>query len=198
MKLWAKLRLLFRRGDAISRRLNRLRKIYQHDPAAGLHSRQVRDILRGQVAPEYHDYYDRLLRVESASVDLLRRDILHGLAAPDLRSHVYSLTERTVRLIEQLQHSDRLLTLYAEGSREQIMVAEARQRLLDRIDEVMALQESIPARLMQLSTASTGRDMGRIRETLADLDARLEGMATTYDDLSFRDDGQRYDYHKEH
>jgi hypothetical protein len=46
------------------------------------------------------------------------------------------------------------------------------------------LQESIPARLMQLSAASTGRDLNQLREALADLDTRLEGMVDSYERLS--------------
>jgi hypothetical protein len=197
MKFPAKLHLLFSRGDPIQRRINQLRRIYSSDASAGLHTRRVRDLLRGKVAPEYQTHYDRLLRMETASADLLSRNLFRGAATPDLLSHVYSLTERTVRLIEQLQHSDNLLTMYAEGSKEQQMVVEARQRLIARIDEVMALQESIPARLLQLSTASSGRDMSRIRETLADLDARLEGMAAAYDELWQQGDSRRFDYDKE-
>jgi hypothetical protein len=197
MKFPAKLNLLFSRGDPITRRLNWLRVIYQKDPSAGLHTRRVRNVLRGKVAPEYQTHYDRLLRIETASADLLSRDLLRGAATPDLLSHVYALTERTVRLIEQLQRSDKLISMYLEGSKEQVMVIEARQRILAQIDTVMALQESIPARLLQLSTASSGRDMGRIRETLADLDSRLEGMAATYDDLRLQGGGYYYDYDKE-
>ena len=99
-------------------------------------------------------------------------------------SSVYTLTERTARLIEQLQQGNQLAALYPEGSKEQQMVVEATQHLIARIDETMALQESLPARLMQLSTASTGRNSDRLRETLADLNARLEGMAESYDELS--------------
>jgi hypothetical protein len=149
--------------------------------------------LREQVAPEYHTHYDRLLRLEQVTTDLLRNDIPSGLAVPDLLPHVYALTERVARLIEQLQRGDKLMGMYPDGSAEQAMVAEARHNLIARIDETIALQESIPARLMQLSAASTGRDSGRLRETLADLDARLEGMAASYDDLRLDTIWQRGD-----
>jgi hypothetical protein len=139
----------------------------------------VRNILRGEVAPEYYPHYDRLLRFEQVTADLLRKDI--RLAIPDLLPHVYALTERVARLIEQLQRGDQLMALYPEGSVEQQMVAEARLQLLARIEEAMALQESIPARLLQLSAASSaGRDFERVRESLADLDTRLEGMVDSY------------------
>jgi hypothetical protein len=181
--LWAWLRRRFTRPDPVLWRLNRLRAVYRADPAAGLHTRRVRNLLREQVAPEYHTHYDRLLRLEQVTTDLLRTAIPSGPAVPDLLPHVYALTERAVRLVEQLQRGDKLVGMYPDGSAEQAMVVEARRNLIARIDETIALQESIPARLMQLSAASTGRDSGRWRETLADLNARLEGMADSYDDL---------------
>jgi hypothetical protein len=191
--LLAWLRGLFTRPDPVAWRLNRLRAVYRADPAAGLHNRRVRNLLREQVAPEYHTHYDRLLRMEQVTTDLLRTDIPSGLAVPDLLPHVYSLTERVARLIEQLQRGDKLMGMYPDGSAEQEMVADARRNLIARIDETIALQESIPARLMQLSAASTGRDSGRLRETLADLNARLEGMADSYNDLSIDTIWQRCD-----
>ena len=195
--LWAVvlawLRSRFTRPDPVLWRLNRLRAVYRADPAAGLHNRRVRDLLREQVAPEYHTHYDRLLRLEQVTTDLLRTDIPSGLTVPDLLPHVYALTERVVRLVEQLQRGDKLMSMYPDGSAEQAMVADARRNLIARIDETVALQESIPARLMQLSAASTGRNSGRLRETLADLDARLEGMADSYTDLSIDTIWQRYD-----
>jgi hypothetical protein len=195
--LWAVvlawLRRLFTRPDPVIWRLNRLRAVYRADPAAGLHTRRVRNLLREQVAPEYHTHYDRLLRLEQVTTDLLRTDIPSGLTIPDLLPHVYALTERVARLIEQLQRGDKLMGMYPDGSAEQAMVADARRNLIARIDETIALQESIPARLMQLSAASTGRDSGRLRETLADLNARLEGMAGSYDDLRIDTIWQRCD-----
>jgi hypothetical protein len=185
MKWWAAilswLRRRFARLSPTERRLKRLRAAYQVE--VGLHSRRVRDILRGEVAPEYYPHYDRLLRFERVTADLLRKDV--RLAIPDLLPHVYALTERVARLIEQLQRGDQLLALYPEGSAEQQMVAEARLQLLARIEEAMALQESIPARLIQLSAASSaGRDFVRVRESLADLDSRLEGMIDSYAHLN--------------
>jgi hypothetical protein len=181
MRWWAAilswLRRRFIRLSPTERRLKRLRAVYQAE--VGLHSRRVRNILRGEVAPEYYPHYDRLLRFEQVTADLLRKDI--RLAIPDLLPHVYALTERVARLIEQLQRGDQLMALYPEGSVEQQMVAEARLQLLARIEEAMALQESIPARLLQLSAASSaGRDFERVRESLADLDTRLEGMVDSY------------------
>ncbi len=185
MKWWAAilswLRRRFVRLSPTERRLKRLRAAYQVE--TGLHSRRVRDILRGEVAAEYYPHYDRLLRFEQVTADLLRKDV--RLAIPDLLPHIYALTERVARLIEQLQRGDQLLALYPEGSAEQQMVAEARLQLLARIEEAMALQESIPARLMQLSAASSaGRDFERMRESLADLDTRLEGMIDSYAHMS--------------
>jgi hypothetical protein len=185
MKWWAAilswLRRRFTRLSPTQRRLKRLRAAYQAD--IGLHSRRVRHILHGEVAPEYYPHYDRLLRFEQVTADLLRKDV--RLAIPDLLPHVYALTERVARLIEQLQRGDQLMALYPDGSAEQRMVAEARLQLLARLEEAMALQESIPARLMQLSAAaSTGRDFERIRESLADLDTRLEGMIESYAHMS--------------
>src|SRR5581483_176971 len=181
MRWWAAilswLRRRFIRLSPTELRLKRLRAVYQAE--VGLHSRRVRNILRGEVAPEYYPHYDRLLRFEQVTADLLRKDI--RLAIPDLLPHVYALTERVARLIEQLQRGDQLMALYPEGSVEQQMVAEARLQLLARIEEAMALQESIPARLLQLSAASSaGRDFERVRESLADLDTRLEGMVDSY------------------
>lgn len=185
MKWWAAilswLRRRFTRQSPTERRLKRLRAVYQAE--IGLHSRHVRDILRGEVAAEYYPHYDRLLRFEQVTADLLRKDV--RLAIPDLLPHVYALTERVARLIEQVQRGDQLMALYPQGSAEQQMVAEARLQLLARIEEAMALQESIPARLMQLSAASSaGRDFERIRQSLADLDTRLEGMIESYAHLS--------------
>ena len=171
------LRRRFARPNPTERRLKRLRAAYQLE--FGLHSRRVRDILRGEVAPQYFPQYDRLLRIEQVTADLLRKDI--HLAIPDLLPHVYALTERVARLIEQVQRGDQLMALYADGSAEQQMVTEARLQLMMRVEEAMALQESIPARLMQLSAASSaGRDFGQMRESLSDLDTRLEGMVETY------------------
>jgi hypothetical protein len=184
-EVWARLRRLLNRSpapDSALRRLNRLRAIYRANPNAGLHTRRVRDTLRAHVAPEYQTHYDRLLRFERAAADLLHNDV--RLAVPNLLLHVYSLTERVVRLIEQLQRGDQLVDLYPDGSAERAMVADARRRLITQIDEAIALQESIPARLMQLSAASTGRDLNQLREALTGLDTRLEGMVDSYERLS--------------
>jgi len=173
--------------DPLIKRLNRLRAVYRSDPNAGLQTRRVRDILRGVVAPEYQTHYDRLLRIERVTTDLLRQDVPPGLAISDLLRHVTSLTESVARRIDQLQRGDQLLALYPEGSAERAMVDEARLRLIARIDEAMTLQESIPARLMQLSTASTDRDFKRLRVALDDLSTRLEGMTDSYDQLNNAD-----------
>ena len=61
--LTAWIRSRFTRPDPVLWRLNRLRRIYRSDPSAGPYHRRVRDLLRGQVAPEYHPHYDRLLRM---------------------------------------------------------------------------------------------------------------------------------------
>ncbi len=183
----ARIRRRFARPDPVVWRLNRLRRIYLSDPSAGPYHRRVRDLLRGHVAPEYHPHYDRLLRMEQVTIDLLRHHSPSSSTASDsaaMMVSVYSLTERAVRLLELLQQGNKLIALYPEGSTEQQMVLEAQQRLLARIDETMALQESLPARLMQLSTAATGRNSDRLRDTLADLNARLEGMAESYDEIS--------------
>src|SRR5437762_2998751 len=97
---WTRLRRLLshpKAPDQALRRLNRLRAIYRASADVGLHTRRVRDILRGHVAPEYQTHYDRLLRFERAAADLLHNDV--RLAVPNLMLHVYSLTERVVRLI---------------------------------------------------------------------------------------------------
>ncbi len=195
LHFWAAFRLLVRwwwqrvkrwrtPPDPILLRLNRLRAVYRSDPNAGLHTRRVRDILRGVVAPEYQTHYDRLLRIERVTTDLLRQDVPPGLAISDLLRHITSLTESVARRIDQLQRGDQLLGMYSDGSAERAMVDEARRRLIARIDEAMALQESIPARLMQLSTASTDRDFKRRRVALDDLSTRLEGMTDSYEHLS--------------
>ncbi len=184
--LWRTVWRLIAPPDPISRRLKRLRRIYRTDSTAGLHSRRVRDALRGVVAPAYQTHYDRLLRVERVIANLLIYDRPPGVLAPDLMLHVYALTERVARWLEHLQHSDELLTLYAENSTERELIDDARQRLLLRIDEALVLQESVPVRLFQLSAASTGyRDATRLRETLLDLNARLEGMTESYEDLHY-------------
>jgi hypothetical protein len=184
--LWGAIGKLVAPPDPISLRLRRLRRIYRTESAAGLHSRHVRDALRGVVAPAYQTHYDRLLRVERVIANLLIYDIPPGVPAPDLMLHVCALTERVARWLEHLQHSDELLTLYAENSTERELIDDARQRLLLRIDEALALQESVPVRLFQLSAASTGhRDAARLRETLLDLNARLEGMTESYEDLHY-------------
>ncbi len=202
MKLWAavkifwtRLRRLFARPDPAIRRLNRLRSIYQQDVTAGLHTRRVRDMLRGSVAPEYQTHYDRLLRIEQVTADLLRKDV--RLALPHLLLHVYSLTERVARLIDQLQRADQLMALYPEGSTEQQMVADARRELLVRMDEAIALQDSIPARLMQISAASTGREFDQARDRLSDLNTRLEGVLESYEQLS-NETTRRYVDHMAH
>jgi hypothetical protein len=176
------LRRLFARPDPVLRRLDRLRAIYRSDSEAGLHSRRVRDVLRGHVAPGYQTHYDRLLRVERATSDLVRHDVRPAL--PDLLPHVHSLTERVVRLIEQLQRGDQVLDLYPDGTTARELVEDARRRLVTRIDEAIALQENIPARLMQLSVASSARELNQLRERLSNMSARLEGMADSYERLS--------------
>jgi hypothetical protein len=176
------IRRLFARPDPVVRRLNRLRRMYRSDSTIGLHTRRVRDVLRGHVASDYHTYYDRLLRIEQAAAELLHRDVRPGV--PDLLPKVYALTERVARLIDQLQRGDKLLDLYPPESVEQEMVAESRRRLIAEIDEALTAQEGIPARLIQISTASAGRDFNRLRTALTDLSTRLEGMADSYDHLS--------------
>lgn len=190
--LWRQLWKLIAPPDPISRRLRRLRTIYRTDSTASLHSRRVRDALRGVVAPAYQTHYDRLLRVERVIANLLIYDIPPGVPAPELMLHVYTLTERVVRWLDHLQHSDELLTLYAENSAERDLIEETRQGLWLRIEEALTLQESIPVRLFQLSAASTSHgDASRLRETVLDLNARLEGMTESYEDL-------QYNYAKEH
>lgn len=184
--LWRVLWRLIAPPDPIMLRLKRLRYIYGTDSTAGLHSRRVRDTLRGVVAPAYQTHYDRVLRVERVIANLLIYDIPPGVPAPDLMLHVYALTERVVRWLEHLQHSDELLTLYAENSAERELIEDTRQGLWLRVDEALALQESIPVRLFQLSAASTShRDASRLREAVLDLNARLEGMTESYEDLHY-------------
>lgn len=166
--------------------------MYRNDSTIGLQTRRVRDVLRGHVASDYHTYYDRLLRIEQAAADLLHRDVRPGV--PDLLPKVYALTERVARLIDQLQRGDKLMDLYPMESVEQDMVAQSRRRLIAEIDEALTAQESIPARLMQISTASAGRDFNRLRTALTDLSTRLEGMADSYDHLSIESHWQFEQY----
>src|SRR5258708_10211677 len=82
--LWRALWRLIAPPDPISRRLKRLRRIYRTDSTAGLHSRRVRDALRGGVAPAYQTHYDRLLRVGRVIANLLIYDSPPGGPAPAL------------------------------------------------------------------------------------------------------------------
>lgn len=187
--LWRRLRpllvRLLHRPDRVERRLIQLRAIYATDPGAGLHTRRVRDALRAQVTPDYYLYYDRLLRIEMAIIGLLRHDVPPGLTTSDLIGHVRMLTERVARLLDQVQRCDGLETLYNEGSPEREKISEARRLLMDRIEESIALQESIPISVLQLSTtaASAGRNFSRLRDTLDDLKARLEDITESYTEL---------------
>jgi len=193
LRLWHAFRInthnwlarLRHRPDRLERRLIHLRAIYSADPDAGLHTRRVRDALRGQVATPYHGYYDRLLRIERAIVDLLRHDVPPGLTTPDLIAHMQTLTERVARLLDQAQRCDGLETLYQDGSPEQSKIREARRLLMIKVDVSMALQESIPVSLLQLSTTavSTGRNFTRLRDKLDDLKARSADITESYSEL---------------
>ncbi|HVO43874.1 MAG TPA: hypothetical protein VMT34_14690 [Aggregatilineales bacterium] len=163
-------------GDAVARRLNRLRALYAALPNAGLHTRRVADILRGAVAPSYYVYYDRLLRSERTSASLLKAGTRRTFPADDLLQYVRWLTEYAAHLIEQVQYSDQMPGMYARGSTEQAMVEEARARLFDRLTEAIALHESIPAHILSLMAASAGQDFRRLREALTDFKVRIEGM----------------------
>ncbi len=178
-----------RRPDRLERRLSRLRAIYASDPAVSLQTRRVRDVLRGQVAPEYQRYYDRLLRIEGTITELLRHDVPPSLTTSDLIVHIQTLTERVMRLLEQVQRCDRLQALYEEGSPQHGKIVEARQLLMVRVDESIALQESIPISVLQLSTtaASTGQHFTRLRGKLDDIKARLEDMTESYAELESRE-----------
>ena len=187
--LWFRIRLMLarflHRPNRLERRLIRLRAIYAADSGVGLHTRRVRDALRGEVAPDYYPYYDRLLRIERAITDLLRHDVPPGLTTSDLIAHVQTLTDRVARLLEQVQRCDGLKTLYPENSLEYEKIMDARQQLMDRVNESIVLQESIPVSVLQLSTtaASTGRNFTRLRDTLDELKARLQDITESYTEL---------------
>lgn len=187
--LWVRIRTwitrLLRRPDRLERRLRRLRAIYATDPDAGLHTRRVRDVLRGEVAPDYHPYYDRLLRIEQSITELLRNDVPPALRTSDLTGHVQTLTERVARLLDQVQRCDVLGVLYVDKPLEHAKIMDARQHLMERIEESIALQESIPVSVLQLATtaASTGRNFSRLRDTLDDLKARLQDITESYTEL---------------
>ena len=168
--------------DSVEGRLRRLRFIYYNDSDVDISYRRVRDVLRGHVSEPYRDFYQRMLSAERATFRAAKS--LHsGARADDLLSQMQALAEKTARLIEQVEHADKIAKLYPAGSADADIVAESRQWLLNRIEEALEVHGGVPARVMSLNTVATGRGVDKLSERIARLTNRLDDIADSYADI---------------
>jgi hypothetical protein len=168
--------------DSVETRLRRLRFIYYNDADVTIKYRRVRDVLRGHVSEAYHDFYQRMLSAERATFRA-GKSLHAGARADDLLTQMQALADKIARLIEQVEHADKIAALYPAGSTDANLVAASRQWLLDRIEEALEVHGGVPARVMSFNTVATGRGVDKLSERIARLTNRLDDIADSYADI---------------
>jgi hypothetical protein len=169
--------------DAIDQRLKRLRKAYYQSRGGAFKQRAFEREMR-KIMPACHRYYERMMETEASIFTLLNTGALRNISRKDLLRQVQTMSKQIAIMVEQLQVADLLNGFYEPGIDEDIMVQRTRERLIRRADRAMEVLEGVPARLLQLSTATSNRGMTRLLEDLQQMNERLEGKAQAYERMA--------------
>lgn len=164
-------------------RMRRLRVLYYRDHQLTMDDGRVRDVLRGHVGKKYRSYYERLLSVER-EVYLVTGRMQHTQTPDDLLHQTQQLTDKIVKLIDQLQDAEKLLNSYREPSSPQAHIAYQRRQLLQtRIEDALNIHMTIPARVTGLKDVHEERDIERLVERINRLTLQLEDIEESYTEI---------------
>jgi len=169
-------------ADSPQKRLRQLRHIYYDNPDVTISYRRVKDVLRGQIDPQYYDFYERLLSAERAT-HRIAKDLHSGARGDELLNQMQTLGEKIVRLVDQLQDTNHISGLYQANSSEAKIVAESQSWLTERIEEALEIHAGIPAKIISFKTAASGRGVEKFSERITHLTNRLDDIAASYADL---------------
>lgn len=168
-------------NDSPELRMARLRRMYYDDPDVNVRHRRVRDVLRGHVHKDNHDFYEQILAVE--------RVIYHsgdklGRRSEAMLQHTQHLGDKIVRLINELEDVDNVATLYSDSNSESAqLVQQHRETMLKRIKDALEVQQSIPARIITLGTTKSDREVIRLQDRIERLALELDDIAATYEEI---------------
>jgi len=168
--------------NTLETRLRRLRLLYYRDPKVTTQYRQVKEILKDNVSPQYYDLYHQLLATERTTYQMLK-DMHKNANGKELMEHLQDLSEKAATLIDQVQHADSVLALYADGNPNTEQVTESRAWLMARVHEVLEIQSSIPARILSFQQVTSGRGVDKLSERLERLTNHLDDIAESYNEI---------------
>lgn len=161
-------------------RMRRLRRIYYANPAMTIEHGQVRDILHGHVDQRYRPYYGQLLAIERA-IYQASRSLPAVLQADDLLYQTQLLGNRIVELVEELQISDKTIRqLRSPASIITHQLAKRRDIIRHYLEDALAVQATIPARLAALSARQEQRTTERLVDQIRRLNNYLEDVDASY------------------
>jgi hypothetical protein len=169
--------------SSLQGRMRRLRGLYYRDHTLTIDDGRIRDVLRGHVDKKYRSYYERLLSVER-EVYLVTGRMQYTQTPDDLLNQTQQLTDRIVKLIEQLQDAEQLLKIYRDPSAPQAHIAYQRRQLLQaRIDEALHIHFTIPTAITGLKDVQEEREMVRLGERIQRLTLQLEDIEESYGEI---------------
>jgi hypothetical protein len=142
---------------SLEMRLARLRRIYYADPKVTISYRRVRDILRGQVNPDYYPYYEKILAAERSLVASLPK-LPPEADGPALLALMQTLGQKIAALIEDVEQADQLLKLYPIGSPSSESSRALRAWLLDQLKQALQVHNDIPLQVLNLRTQAGQKD----------------------------------------
>jgi hypothetical protein len=169
--------------DSIAQRLKRLRKAYYRSRGGDFKQRAFEREMR-KIMPACHRYYERMMETEASIFTLLNPGAQKNIDRKNLMAPVQTMSHQIAVLVEQLQLADQLMGFYEPGADEDIMVKRTRERLIRRADRAMEVLEGVPARLLQLTTATSNRGLTRLLNDLRQMNDRLEGKAQAYERMA--------------
>jgi hypothetical protein len=169
--------------DALDERLRRLRRAYYQADPGGVASRAARREME-RISEACRLYFERMLQTEASVLTLLNTGPVRGLEPDELIYQVQALSRRIALMVEQIQLADQLNGFYSPGTDEAIMVGRSRERLIQRADRALEVLEGVPARLLQLTTATSHRGLTPLVDDLRRMTARLEGKAQAYEAMT--------------
>lgn len=168
-------------SDSPELRMSRLRRIYYEDPAVTIKYRRVRDLLRGHVSKQYFDYYEHILSVERV-VFISSRKL--GSKGGDILYQTQQLGDKIIKLVDEIEDLEKFEALYQESDGDTFQhIQAAKQALLQRIDDAVTLQKTIPARLLSLGSSRAERGIDRLQERIHQLALELDDIADSYDEI---------------
>lgn len=169
--------------SSLNGRMRRLRTLYYRDHTLTIDDGQIRDVLRGHVDKKYRSFYERLLSVER-EVYLVTGRMQYTKTPDDLLHQTQQLTDRIVKLVEQLQNTEHLLKTYRDPSAPQAHIAYQRRQLLQtQIEESLYIHATIPSRIMGLRDVQEERDIERLLERINRLTLQLEDIEDSYAEI---------------